>query len=235
MKLSLISAQFVMDDKEKQEVATIAEFVGLFYAKAFFRCPLPSAAPATDLTLMSEMLQYRLLHPKLSFQCLQSCYRHLWYLTPSLVVLALADKDTLASEKEEMGKKLFAIPRPETITPGKPVFPVIEWGLDSAPPKLSNFVSEKSWLVFDLLGLEGDQEWLQTPVSMWEMFADFRKFKEFAENVSVVNDLAERGMHLITEFASMCDNKEERQALLQVVEQHRQQFKDFSKKTLSDL
>ena len=46
----------------------------------------------------------------------------------------------------------------------------------------------------------------------------FRKFKDFALNVSVVNDLAERGMHLITEFASMCSNKEGRQALLQVVE-----------------
>ena len=45
-------------------------------------------------------------------------------------------------------------------------------------------------------------------------------------NVSVVNDLAERGMHLITKFAS----KEERQAFLQVVEQHRKQFNNFSKK-----
>ena len=42
-------------------------------------------------------------------------------------------------------------------------------------------------------------------------------------NVSVVNDLAERGMHLITKFAS----KEERQAFLQVVEQHRKQFNNF--------
>ena len=61
------------------------------------------------------------------------------------------------------------------------------------------------------------------------------KFRDFAENVSVVNDLAERGMHLITEFVSQCKNKEERQALLQVVEQHRQQFPDYSKKTLSSL
>ena len=235
MKLALLSAQFVMEEKEKGEVAIIAEFVGLFYSKAFFKCPLPSAAPSTDLLFMSEVMQYRLIHPKLAFQCLQSCYRHLWYLTPSLVVLALADKDTIDSDKEEMGKKLFSIPRPKTISPGKPVFPVIPWGEKSTPPSLSTFVSEESWLLFDLLGLDGNQEWLQTPVRMWEMFGDFRKFKVFAENVSVVNDLAERGMHLITEFASKCYNKEERQALLQVVEQHRQQFPGFSKKTLSGL
>ena len=84
-------------------------------------------------------------------------------------------------------------------------------------------------------GKPESQEWLQTPASMWEKFSDFRKFKDFALNVSVVNDLAERGMHLITEFASMCSNKEGRQALLPLVEQHRQQFPDFSKKTLSGL
>ena len=57
--------------------------------------------------------------------------------------------------------------------------------------------------------------------------------KEYVINVSVVNDLAERGMHLITEFASKCRNKEEREALLQVVEEHRKLFPDFTKKTLS--
>ena len=61
---------------------------------------------------------------------------------------------------------------------------------------------------------------------MWEMFSDYRKLMEYLVNVSVVNDLAERGMHLITEFASKCEDKEERQALLQVVEQHRKEFKE---------
>ena len=100
---------------------------------------------------------------------------------------------------------------------------------------LSSFVTEDSWLIFDLLDLREAQEWLQTPVRMWEMFSDFRKFRDFVVNVSVVNDLAERGMHLITEFASKCENKEERQALLQVVEQHREQFPNFNKKTLASI
>ena len=235
MKLALLSKQFIMEEKDQQEVTILAEFIGLFYAKAFFKCPLPSAAPATDLAFVTEMLKYRMIHPRLAFQCLQSCYRHLWYLTPSLVVLALADKDTPDEEKEDMAKHLFSIYRTSSVTPGKPEFPFLSAGEGSTPPKLSSFLSEKSWLLFDLLGLQEPQEWLQTPASMWEKFSDFRKFKDFALNVSVVNDLAERGMHLITEFASMCSNKEGRQALLQVVEQHRQEFPDFSKKTLSGL
>ena len=67
--------------------------------------------------------------------------------------------------------------------------------------------SEEYWLLFDLLGLQDCQEWLQTPVKMWDLFSDYRKFKEYVINVSVVNDLAERGIHLITEFASKCKNR----------------------------
>ena len=235
VKIDLLSNQFMMDDKERMGVAVIAEFVCLFYARAFFKCPLPAAAPRCDLVFMSDVLKYRLIQPKLAFQCLQSCNRHLWYLTPSLVVFSLCDRDLSDGEREDFGKKLFSVTRPESFKPGKPVFPSIIWGEDHPLPKLSYFLTEESWLLFDLLGLVEPQEWLQTPVKMWELFSDFRKFKDYVTNVSVTNDLAERGMHLITEFASKCQNKEEREALLQVVEQHRKQFPDFSKKTLSKL
>ena len=233
LKLALLTGQFPMDQKEEMEVAMVAEFVGLFYAKAFFRCPLPSAAPHDDLKFMSEMVRYRTVQPAVAFQCLQSCYRHLWYLTPSMVVFALCDKDVTSAEKEDMAKLLFITPRMDKTELGKPSFPQIIFGVNGSVPKLSSFVNEKSWLLFDLLGLTGKQDWLQTPQEMWVMFTEYRKLKEYVLNVSVVNDLAERGMHLITEFASKCQNKEEREALLQVVEQHRKQFPDFSKKTLS--
>ena len=68
----------------------------------------------------------------------------------------------------------------------------------------SSFVTEKSLLLFYLLELKDSQEWLQTPPTMWEIFSDYRKLMEYLVNVSVVTDLAERGMHLITEFASKC-------------------------------
>ena len=104
-----------------------------------------------------------------------------------------------------MSRCLFSMPRPAEFKSGKPVFPTISWDSSSScAPKLSSFITSDSWLLFDLLGLEGPQEWLQTPPNMWELFVEFRKLRDFATNVSVVNDLAERGMHMITEFASVC-------------------------------
>ena len=54
--------------------------------------------------------------------------------------------------------------------------------------------------MFDLLNLTGTQDWMTIPANLRDNFLDFRKFKEFAENISVCNDIAERGMALITIF-----------------------------------
>jgi hypothetical protein len=111
LKLALLTGQFPMDQKEEMKeemkVAMVASFVGLFYAKAFFWCTLPSAKPHDDLKFMSEMIRYRTVQPAVAFQCLQSCYRH-----PSMVVFALCDhcvKDVKSAEKEDMAKQLFSI------------------------------------------------------------------------------------------------------------------------------
>ena len=44
IKLYLLMDQFPMDEKSTGEVMVIAEFVAIFYAKAFFKAPLPCSA-----------------------------------------------------------------------------------------------------------------------------------------------------------------------------------------------
>ena len=51
------------------------------------------------------------LRPRIAFAVLQSAFRHLWYLVPQLVILALADRDLEDGTKEEMGKKLHSSER----------------------------------------------------------------------------------------------------------------------------
>ena len=67
----------------------------------------------------------------------------------------------------------------------------------------------------------------------WGLFSDYRMFKHYGSYVSVVNDLAVRGMHLITEFAGKY--KREREAMLQVIEQAKKLYPNFSKTTLPRL
>ena len=97
---------------------------------------------------------------------------------------------------------------------------------------MSDFVSSDSWLVFDMLGLTGSQDWLTVPPNLWENFCEFRKLREFAENISVCNDIAERGVALITGFINMAESEEQKQALLQVVEHHRALVTNTNKSSL---
>lgn len=51
-----------------------------------------------------------------------------------------------------------------------------------------------------------------------------------------MNDIAERGASLISSFNSVLTNQEEQKKyLLQVVEEHRQQYRDPNKNTLRNL
>ena len=86
--------------------------------------------------------------------------------------------------------------------------------------------------MFDLLGLTGSHDWMTIPANLWENFQDFRKFQIFAENTSVVNDVAERGVALISAYINMAQSEEQRQALLQVVEFHRSQVTNTKKSSL---
>ena len=52
------------------------------------------------------------------------------------------------------------------------------------------------------------------------------------ENISVCNDIAERGVALITAYINKAQSEEQRQALLQVVEQHRDMVTTTTKSDL---
>ncbi len=76
---------------------------------------------------------------------------------------------------------------------------------------------------------------VRAPVAMWDKFASYRKFCESANSLRVVNDLAERGIKLVSDFIHMCNDEKQRQALLQCVEEHRKLYPDETKQTLCSL
>ena len=162
LKIRLLSNIFDLTEEEQNQVDQITEFAVLFYIKYWLQTPLPSSAARLDLEFMANMLQYRLTNPNTSFAVLQSCYRHKWYITPQLVTLALADEGLEDSIKEQMAKALFSTER-EEIQSGKPSFPLLPFGADESRKDMSDLVSSESWLIFQLLDMNGPQDWLQTP------------------------------------------------------------------------
>ena len=224
LKIKLLIKIFKVSEEEEVQVKTLAQFILLFYAKYWFTTPLASSAARQDLEFMGNILQYRMMYPKLAYEVLTCTYRHLWYLTPQLVIMALADTGLEDSSREAMARELHSKERVQIKT-GKPVFPTLAYGATKSRDNMSSLVEEDSWLVFDLLKLRGSQDWLLDPVSTWYLSPDYKQLDVFTRNLSVVNDLAERGVHLATDFIKRVDSEEQRQALFQVVEDFRSRVK----------
>ena len=222
LKINLLQDVFDMTAAEKIQVQEISKFILIFCVKAWLESPLPTSAARNDLTYMLKVMRYRgETKPRVTMAVMQSWYRHLWYLAPQTVVLALADPGLEDGQKEGMARKLHGLERVE-ISGGKPVFPQVDLsGEHGLIPDMASFVTSDSWLIFDIIGLTGAQDWLSIPASLWENYLEFRIFKEFCENVSVCNDIAERGVALITSYINKAESEEQRQAMLQVVEFHR--------------
>ena len=69
--------------------------------------------------------------------------------------------------------------------------------------------------------IKGAQDWLLLSCKQWELFTEYRKIEEFATNLEICNDFAERGVQFITNLIDKTQNEDQIQALLQVVEHHR--------------
>ena len=124
----------------------------------------------------------------------------------------LFDNSSSAMDRKSLASALSAIPRPDTnplvFKPGKlPDIPLLcnikecvgsnfcvnEEG-DFYPSKtLATLVSAKSYLLFNLLGIE-DLSWHDAPVALWPCFPTYTRVKIFVDQLLIVNDGAERGM-----------------------------------------
>ena len=118
-------------------------------------------------------------------------------------MFALADKRVPDKIKNKMAAKLHSTAR-ENIDCGRPEFPDIDKIKDL---ELDDLISSKSWLLFDLLGLLGPQDWLITSPGTWQEVPSYQVLERFAANVFVVNDVSERGVKLITDFIEKCEDE----------------------------
>ena len=100
---------------------------------------------------------------------------------------------------------------------------------------MSTFVGPASWLLFDLLGINGKPEWLQIPSEYWDQFEDYRNMKIFVNNLPVVNDGAERAMAMMKKYKDKVKNEKDKQDLIQLIQGFRKKVTDSSKDSLKNI
>src|SRR6218665_4048706 len=143
--------------------------------------------------------------------------RHLWYLSEILIAFAFFDDAVTTEEKRMMVAALRELEGQDE--PLKQIPPFQHPNTKT----LNNFVTKNTNNFFTILGIS--QEFLQADPSEWECDTEYKRSQRLVQTLRVVNDLAERGVALIQEFNStLTRDEEQKQYLLQVIEDHRRRF-----------
>lgn len=228
-KMFMFSKALLYDDEMVDKLMRMNRFLALFYTSAWMKASSGADAPANDLQLIHDMIDFREVDKALANTVIDKLSNHRWYLTEEVVPFALFSKHRMMTDclKQEMAIQLVATPVPENFRLGKPVFRKV-----ARDTTLKDLIGPESHTLFRILNVSTD--WLVQPVDQWSSNPAFLVAEEFVRTVKVVNDAAERGVKLISDFATIITtDPAQRSWLLQGVEQHRRQFPTFDKKTLN--
>lgn len=211
----------------KHQVSKVRDFVHfatLVYSQWWITCNSAADAPWRDLEFFQTLIRYQIVHPDISRSAVKALRNHLWYLTEEMVPLALFSTSTPSAARRALADSLLAI-KPTTglkvpqhrfgMGFGKPVFPTTI----SPTTTLADLVGADSWFFFEILQL--DPAFLAEDVDAWSESAAYQCSLKNLQAVNVVNDCAERGVKLSSDFLSTAKGEEHYQNVLQVVERDR--------------
>ena len=94
--------------------------------------------------------------------------------------------------------------------------------------KLSDYIGPDSIGFFTILGL--DTDFLEESVKDWAASPTYQAAKAAVKNLPVVNDAAERGVKITSDFLDSARNEERFQTVLQVVENDRRKMPNQQKR-----
>jgi hypothetical protein len=134
-----------INEEEKIMIETAALFISICYAPWFLKSYMVTKAPSNDLSAVKSSFHIRDHYPRLRHALLASIWRHCWYLSEHLVLLALANDDIELELKSKSLDKLLDSEDPDLFKIGKPDLPVV---LLSAA--LSDLVGPQSRLLLKL-------------------------------------------------------------------------------------
>ena len=185
-----------------------------------------------DLALIKTLLKYTCVNKPIAESALRAFERHHWYVTAELVPLGLFDDDVVPDvERHALAQQMLAVkpdvPRTQPLDRfgtgfGKPTFPTVD-----ASTRLADLVSGDSWFMMNSLDI--DTSFLELPVSEWQQTDAYIDGQRKEHSVNVVNDCAERGIKLTSDFLSAGRSEKHFQNVLQVAEHDRKRKSNLRK------
>ena len=102
-------------------------------------------------------------------------------------------------------------------------------------PQLKDFVGPRSWLIFHLFDV--DVQWMEYSSANWVNYPEYNRFCKLAKGIVCVNDVAERNVKNVVDYAEYSKDSERRDRVVKVVNYHRElhDFRNLTKAELQNL
>ena len=226
LKIYLFREEFLLSNEEIGSIKDICLFIANLYIKAWFNVPIAANAPSQDLQFLQQFYKYKDVDKRISEVAVQKFSGHLWYLIPECATLAFFNSELSCDIKRRMIQNLDS--NQTEISSKRIVLKDVKNYINIG---IENFISSQSRNFFSRFHISTD--FLQKDPSVWETDETYKNALEIIKNLKVVNDSAERGVKLITEYNSLLTKDENnKQFILQVLEDYRRCYPDASKSTL---
>ena len=219
-----------------KKVHDIVLFVTLLYCKWWLSCESAVDALHNDLQFAKAIMQHHLVDPDISKRAFKAFNRHKWYLTPEMIPLSLFSDDVNNAQKRAIADALTAVKPSNVVTApksrfgtgfGKPLFPE-----EICPTtELADLVTEDSWFLFHVLDL--NPNFLSLNVNDWPTSQSFRTSSNNVGALNVVNDSAEQGIKMGSDFLQTARNELCYENAIQVVKDDRKQLPNLRMRKMS--
>src|SRR6218665_2101750 len=229
LKLFLFRSQFRMTDRETNMVRSFNIFICFVYIQSWFTASHTIQAPLNDLKCFERLELYKSINSTVANVAIKALCRHTWYLSEELIAFSFFDDRICAATKAEMVQAM----KTNVGVENHPKRPQIKEN-NIASLKPVKFVTQNTMKFFEIIGIASD--WLKNDPNLWSQDSVFEATRQIVSGLSFVNDRSERGVALIQEYNQILTKDEgQKQALLQVVSEHRKQFPDAKKSTVVKL
>lgn len=230
LKIFIFRDEFGLSKNELTGLRQLCIFIIMLYLKAWFSSTFATAAANHDLEFLKNLIEYKQINAPISSATCEKMISHLWYLSDELAILSLFDDTVSYDVKKSI---VEAVKTREGTDVKARRFVIDQKNLHSIMQKnMSDFVSKKSLNLFEIFELPYD--FLDTDINSWPTDESYKENKEYFTQLRVVNDVAERGVALVTEYNQcLTKNEEQFQYLLQSVKEHRKKYPTCNKQCFS--
>ncbi|XP_039440673.1 uncharacterized protein LOC120421523 [Culex pipiens pallens] len=212
-----------IDQKLMDHFEKLALFITKCYVKYWYSLNDAIKAPRVDLEFWRTISSFDF--PEYAETAARSFEKHLWYLSPRLIALAMFDDLVTHEEKRELKQAyLKAVDSDCALNRKKMKVDVPTRATKiSLTDSLASFVTADTKDFFKIMTISTD--FMLKNVQDWEGDEGYIVGKKRAASLQVTNDVAERGVKLISDFNQKATRDPAQQEyMLQVIESHRQRY-----------